>query len=199
MRFIKLVCFIYNLLWQINIKRQTRLLSERSLEQFPFGVVGSSRKKSFYNEIALLSSGTRKIIFLSVLFPGGLPPTARHHSISVWNGGCLAQVYDCLLYLHYSVLNSPFPEPKIFIVLGKSFISLKHMFSGSISQKHKTKRKKQEAQLYVASLVRWFLRKLLKRYNAILHVGFVYYFVTLNYQSILPSKSSQVYILGHIH
>lgn len=146
------MCLIYNLLWQINIKRQTRLLRERSLEQFPFGVVGSSKKKSFYNEIALLSSRTRTIIFLSLLFPGGLPPTARHHSISIWNVAAWARcttvfcTFTILWILH-------FLNPKYLLFLAKSFISPKYMFSGSISQKHKTKRKKQVAQLCGASLV----------------------------------------------
>lgn len=52
----------------------------------------------------------------------------------------------------------------------------------------KLEEKKQVTQLYATSLVWQHLCKLLKMNNAILHIAFGFYFVMLNYQSLLSWK-----------
>lgn len=119
--FIRSMYLAYNLLWKINIERQTRLYLVRGHYNNSYSrlYIGSSKKKLFYHEIALFSPGTRKIIFLSLLFPGGLPPT-DYYSISTWNGHCLSQgktvFYPCTI----SCWIVHFLNPKYFLFLAKS-------------------------------------------------------------------------------
>lgn len=83
-----------------------------------------------------------------------------------------------------------FHNSKYFLFLAKSFISLKHTFSGRISQKHKTKRKKQVAQLYAASLAWQHSWKLFKMHSTILRISFGFYFVIIR---VCCPKRSRVY------
>lgn len=138
--FIRFIYLTYNLLWKINIKRQGYLV--RDYYNSHSGLQGiKKKKKSFYNEIALLSSRTRKIIFLSHFFLEAFFP---HSIITLFQSGMVVAWARCkTVFCPYTILCwiLHFLNSKYCLFLTKSFISLKYTFFVSTSQKYKTKRK----------------------------------------------------------